>query len=376
MRRAMRHLWTSQFRVRRSVRFGHALTSFKGSQTNPRPDENGVVAIIVAVSATVIFGVGALVLDVGAARQERRELQNGADAAALALAQFCARGDCTDLVNRATTYAGLNAKDGQSRAAPSLLSGNRVHVVTRTSDAGPNTDGNANTVDFVFAPVLGGPNGAEVTAIATAVWGSPSGGTGFPLTFSKCEWNVLTSSGTYPTTTKIIYFHDPTSGNGNGNGAPGATECTAQAGQDTDGDSKLNGGFGWMAQSGCVSTVNALGWVSSSPGAAAPNSCSPSALLNADVRMPIFDDVIDNNEPGWANQCGTNKCYHIWGIATFHINGFQLAGNGNQWIQNAPAGCSPARRCVEGYFKEVVVGWTGGALGGPDTHTYSVYLTE
>ena len=337
-------------------------------RSEPGRSEQGVVAVVVAICATVVFGVGALVLDVGAARQERRELQNGADAAALALAQFCARGDCNSLNSRAETYADYNATDGQSRATASLLSGNRVRVVTRTDDAGPNSDGNSTTVDFALAPVFGGPRGAEITASATATWGLFSAGATLPLTFSICEWNSLTGGGSFPTASKVIFFHVPSSN--------GATECAAQAGQDTDGDSKVNGGFGWLDTNLCALNVNSASWVAANPGNDSPNSCSPPAL-NSILYLPIFDDVIDNNEPGWANQCSKNKCYHIWGTVAFKITGYQLGGNGNQWTQNPPAGCSSSKRCIEGSFQEVFVGWTGGPIGGgQNTHTYSMFLSE
>jgi Flp pilus assembly protein TadG len=59
-----------------------------------RRDERGVVAVIVAIllGAGVLTGMVALVLDVGQIYQERAELQNGADAAALGVAKSCALG--------------------------------------------------------------------------------------------------------------------------------------------------------------------------------------------------------------------------------------------------------------------------------------------
>jgi len=62
-----------------------------------RHDERGVVAAIVAIllGTGVLLGMGALVIDVGQIYQERAELQNGADAAALAVAESCALGACT-----------------------------------------------------------------------------------------------------------------------------------------------------------------------------------------------------------------------------------------------------------------------------------------
>ena len=62
-----------------------------------RQDERGVIGVLVAVliGGGVLTGMGALVVDVGQLYQERAELQNGADAAALGVAKSCALGACT-----------------------------------------------------------------------------------------------------------------------------------------------------------------------------------------------------------------------------------------------------------------------------------------
>lgn len=49
-----------------------------------RRDESGAVAVLVGVFALVIFGFAALVVDLGAARDARRDSQNASDASALA----------------------------------------------------------------------------------------------------------------------------------------------------------------------------------------------------------------------------------------------------------------------------------------------------
>ena len=49
-----------------------------------RHDERGVIAVMMAVMMVLMLGILALVLDLGNARQARRQAQNGADAAALA----------------------------------------------------------------------------------------------------------------------------------------------------------------------------------------------------------------------------------------------------------------------------------------------------
>ncbi len=339
---------------------------------SPRESERGVTAVFIAVCATILFGIAALVIDAGALFQEKRELQNGADAAALALAQDCARGFCTGLDAKAVAYANKNAADNFSRATASLPTSNSVKVITLTKDVGANTDGNANTIDFAFAPIFGGGTGKEVTATATAVWGVAGGGATLPLTFSLCEWKALTPGGVFSTTPQVIFFHDPT-------GPGGAAECAAPAGQDFDGDTKLNGGFGWLTDApNCTASINAGGWVQAEPGNSPPSAqnCDPLKLLNSEVQVPVFDDVYDN-KPKPA-PCAWIKCYHIYGIATIHITGFQLGGNGTQWTQNPPAACSPSKRCVAGYFVKFTVGTDGGPVtpGPHDLGTYQVRLTQ
>ena len=76
-----------------------------------RRDERGAIGIIVAalLGFGVLTGMGALVVDVGQLYQERAELQNGADAAALGVAKSCALGACDPSV--AGTFADANASN-------------------------------------------------------------------------------------------------------------------------------------------------------------------------------------------------------------------------------------------------------------------------
>ncbi len=78
-------------------------------------DERGATAVIVAISLTALIGMAAFAIDVGALYGERRELQSGADAGALAVAEDCALGKpCTTGTANTTagTYASSNANDG------------------------------------------------------------------------------------------------------------------------------------------------------------------------------------------------------------------------------------------------------------------------
>jgi hypothetical protein len=345
------------------------------SRLNRRNAESGISAIIIAIFGTVLLGLAAFVLDTGALYTERRELQVGADAAALSLAIDCARADCNDLNARADSLADQNAADDQANATARLLSGDRVEVVTATNDAGSNIDGDDSTVDFHFARIWG-LSGKAVSARAVAGWAVPSGGTTIPLTFSLCEWNKtgglngLTPGPPYNGPIDLIFFHDPSGNQDN-------EDCSAPAGQDYDGDTRLNGGFGWLdPTTGCSVTINAAGWVAGSTGASGPNSCSPASLINTEVMIPIFDDLYKG--PANKGPCGSQRCYHVYGFAGFYITGMQLGGNGNEWTVNPPAGCNPnSRRCIGGYFIRFVQGATAGTGGGgPNLGARVVRLLE
>ena len=59
-------------------------------QLEQEPDsERGAAGVLVAVMMLVLIGVGAIAVDVGQIYAERAELQNAADAGALAGAEIC-----------------------------------------------------------------------------------------------------------------------------------------------------------------------------------------------------------------------------------------------------------------------------------------------
>ena len=313
--------------------------------------EEGIVVLWVLGMMTVMFGMLGFVVDVGIARQERRELQNGADAGALAMAQECALGLCTNLVAKAQPYANSNSIDGTSTVTGvSLPTGSSVKVDTRTR-----TTGGATSLTTKFAYLFGRPS-TSVTATATAAWGAPGGGTAVPLTISYCQWKSLTGNGTtYPTANLTIFFHDPSP----------ATSCSGPAGQTTP------GGFGWLNSTSCVSTITSGGQVGSDPGNSAPQGCSPAQVpLNTDLLIPVFQTVTGT---------GNNAVYTIYGLATFHMLSRRLGGNGNQWTSNpAPPNppCTNADRCIYGFFVKDIIPWTGGPIGGgPNLGTLAVKLT-
>jgi hypothetical protein len=195
-------------------------------------DERGVATIFVALTAVAVFAMGAVVVDVGSLLQEKRVLQNGADASALAIAEQCGAGDCADPNATASDYSNANADDGASTIED--LCGDGVDGVSacddppdvpegahyvKVSTSTESADG-GSILPYSFARLIGF-DGGTVHTRAIAAWGGPSSLTsGLPMTISACEFEHYTNGGAdldapppydtsgYPTPEAIIYLHN------------------------------------------------------------------------------------------------------------------------------------------------------------------------
>jgi hypothetical protein len=354
-----------------------------------RARDHGGTAMLVAVvlGAGVLMGAGALAVDVGQLHAEREQLQSGADAAALAVAQKCVNtpSTCASQDSVADTFAGLNANDGLSDASvcrgPSSSSSNPfANLAVCGADAGnltdcidtsggapylevrttTRTDDGATLLPPAFAAALAsGSDGTTVGACARASYGSPSSGTGLAITFSTCEWNSFTSGGTsywpsppsYPSSTsgaeKIIYLH----------GSSKASTCAAgNSGWDRP------GGFGYLeADDDCQATVS-LGFVNTDTGSSATDDCQ-AALLEAwtnkeVVYLPVYDGVTGT---------GSGIKYHLAGFAAFVLTGYKVGGSEQEksWLTTpAKVPCSGSDRCLSGYFVSGLLPSGSGTGGG------------
>lgn len=285
-------------------------------------DERGAVAVVVALVMVPLLGFAAISLDIAGLWWEKQQLQTGADAGALAIAQDCGRGACGTPSQTAQTLAAANTRSAGVTATvltPSLTpSSGRVSVRT------------TSVRRHVFAPVLGIESGAA-RAEATVAWGAPSGGTAvLPLAFSLCEFRAQTG-GALPTTTteRTIYFTKTSD-----------TGCTGPSGN------VVPGGFGWLApNAGGCRTTSALGQtLYSSTGNSVPNGCTTAhfaAMQGKTVLLPIFDQAGDT---------GSNAWYHLQGYAAFHLTGYDFVG---QYAWNAKS-CKGNDHCVKGYFTRFV----------------------
>lgn len=337
----------------------------RAKQDRRLTDDRGAMAIMMAIFVLMFAAFAAFVIDIGSLYEERRDLQNGADAAAVAIAWECAESNvCTSggAQPMAEQYASANSNDLASRVLEADidfdLSINEVTVIARTQDAGANIDGDTSTRDHFFARIWG-DGGTEVQATASARWGTPGGLAALPITISVCEWNDLTGGGTsFGPPPQIIFFHD--AGNAQGGGGPNGDpdDCIYGPGMDADGDGDNGyGGFGFLnPDSPCVTniTLDASGEFARAvgePGAAHPGQLgcpSASALVGTTILIPIYGDILEGTD------CGApagQTCYHITGFGAFHVVGLRFGG---QWNAGDYTGCAANQDCLKGYFEEAV----------------------
>lgn len=324
-------------------------------------DERGAIGVLIAIllGGGVLIGMAALVIDVGQLYQNRAELQNGADAAALAVAKSCADGSCNtgaapsmaslnasqltggtanvDLVCGSGTLGSCPASSGAMTdcpAAPTTLSYVDVHTSTKLSSG-------STLLPPVFARALLGNSsyaGTNVKACAQAEWGPAQRATALGFTISVCQWDSLTSSGS-PFGTEIAVVIKSSSG---------AKPCSGPAGQN------VAGGFGWLASdSACTTDIDLSTQTTvSDPGNNVSQACR--TAIQADVAagtvvyVPIFDST---------SGTGSNATYHLTGLAAFVLNGYQnLPGVHPDVVPSGMASACPGSNpCLFGYFTQALI---------------------
>lgn len=175
-------------------------------------DDRGAVIVLVAIllAAGVISGLLAIVADLGQLYAERRVVQNGADAAALALAQHCALedADCLDTPRAkaaAEVLTDANAQDAQTavtqvcgtdalaQCPPVSTAWNdcqpvgasirhyvRVRAETEAADG-------SRTLTPIFADLLATGGDVSANACAQTAWGpAASAMSSFPVLLPIC----------------------------------------------------------------------------------------------------------------------------------------------------------------------------------------------
>jgi len=324
-------------------------------------DERGAVTVLVTLMLPVLLGMAAIAVDVSRAYQERRELQNGVDAAALAIAENCARAQMgtislvstcasatlppvagTPVAGSAQYYASKNAAAGHTPTATVDLPfvGTAAREVTVRS---------SRTVNYVFGPVLEAFDGQfdskNVTAAAKAIWGPPLTLKARPIAMNR---SLYTGPGT-----SVTINIDST--------APGAR--------------------GWLRSNGdCWATTSAgatpeVGEVldeSNEPGNSVPSSgslgCDPTDFQGK-ISFPVYEE-----QPGGS---GSSVSYLIVGFATIQVSAFKFTGDPSTWCwPSTNPSCGGSDRYVKGTFVQYVAVGSPVATSGTSFGTTAIQLVN
>ncbi|WP_314213957.1 TadE/TadG family type IV pilus assembly protein [Pseudarthrobacter equi] len=321
-------------------------------------NERGAAGVIVALMMLVLIGAGAVAVDVGQIYSERAQLQNGADAGAMAVALSCKNGTCNSAL--ADSLANSNSNDSASTAAVDYSVPGQVTVTTSTKN------GSSSFLTNLFSNAINA-SPVSVGAQATAGFFFPGSGSGFPLALSDDCYNLSTASSA-GTVQKISY-------------KPGGT-CTGPSG------TQIPGGWGWLDQSSPCEATTQVGNnnMGSDPGNNPPSGCSTilstwkTTLLaggNVNVEFPVFDTSAGNGQGG---------SFHITGYATFKIWGWKFGNNGVYEFRNTSSdpgmtsalACSSGNdRCIIGQFIKYNTIGAGNTLpGGIDLGTSEIRLIK
>lgn len=323
---------------------------------NPDGGETGAIAVLVALALVALLGFAVLAVDVGTLYTKKAQVQNGSDAAALAVAQKCAANtsdpNCSTTSPLAADVANKNANNGLNniRSIALDLQNRKVTVSAGAQESG----GTANSVSLFFARIWGLPN-AEVDASSTVKWGSAvAGQTAFPVAFSICQVTGYIGGGV-----QLLQDHGSGANPGCNYGPSGAA---------------VDGGFGWLIQDAgaCGSSINlATSEGGSSPGNSAPSSCNTTlqnwanqitAGKSVTVLLPVYDSVTGT---------GSSAVFHLVAFAAFNVTGWKFSGDSslpNTFQNTSPSGLSCTGNCrgILGSFIKYVSLANGYTLGPVD----------
>ena len=266
-----------------------------------RRGDDGLATIFFVMLMVVMVGAMALAIDGGVIFSNKQSDQNGADAAAMAIALSCANGQaCASSVG--TPYINPGGST-PSRSGQTLSASIGTSSVTATVN---------KVVDTTFGSAIGVASGTT-TRSATAKWQQLKTGTIFAFTFSSCAFPSPVGIG--PSNPIMLYANGVPGCSGQGANAKGfvAGGCQVKSIGDTYGDANGNSFVGTNCSRGG----------------------SLDSYVGTDVLLPV-----------WSVASGTT--YTLSAMVQFHLLGW--SGNGNT------RGGAMTGRCQAGSFTGTIVG--------------------
>lgn len=318
----------------------------------PRGNERGATAVLVALIMIPLLGAAALAIDVGAVYAEKAQLQNGADASALAIAKACIKSEsaCTSTAGMAEgkSYAGMNANDGAANwlSEPTIdLGANYVEVQPSTLASDGST-----SVNHPFAAAIGFDEAWTVDARAKAIWGGISSGPTLPLAIAECELerHIIPTSGEM--SDPFLLLSAGTSLANCPGGFPGGfgwltdpdgENCEARISADTTvpgttGNNIQHTGCEDMTEAELAAVVDRIGCDVGTSGSTTLRFFD--CLLGATILVPLYGVSADAS----TGPSG-HKIYTITQFAAFYVTGYRInlaSGGGGvttKYLAGAPA---------------------------------------
>ncbi len=359
-------------------------------RTEPHRQDEGLIAVLFALVVVVVIGAGALIVDMGLSYAEGRQLQNGAENAALVVARDCALSEsgCSSSTAAgalAGTWASSNALDGTSAVTGGTVCGRNISTLddcTSTASSAPErlrydcrpssltapyvevrtqtrrVDG-ATFLPPILSRVLEGDSPqTTVRACARAVFGSPKGLADLlPMAMPACAWQEATKGGTVypdpgpplglwpsPSPEVIYYFHGK---------APPAPGCK---------DVKYPGKFSWLGDTDgdgdpCKETTTMPDELRASSGLDAvlcnnryegDADGDPPKLAGSVILVPVFDGVVD--------PAAKPLEYKGVSYAAFYVSGYRFSGSVYDHVngKSNKVPCQGDERCLSGWFVEAI----------------------
>jgi Flp pilus assembly protein TadG len=247
-------------------------------------DETGAISVITAIMMTVLLGMAALVIDIGAAEARKAQLQDAADAAAMGLAQRCFDSALTSLaacdggvvgggVSIATGYATENVNDGSAAVTSVDWTSNTV-TLSLTSDQ-----------PSFFARIFDVTE-TTVRTTATARWSQPA--IPLPLAYHGCALPSPSSSAVQFLRYDLLDLSLTKCGL-----IPGVVDLLGPGWVTQTDLISLDDGLS-LLNSDCTFDIDLVAYVSTTLTKVLPTQCShlvPS-LIGRQVLLPVYDRIL------------------------------------------------------------------------------------